>query len=57
MSTVAERATADPSPTRSGWLLLGGGVLLLTVGGVLLWVRHGAAVFGHYVTSALAWCF
>ncbi len=37
--------------------LVGGGVLLLTAAGALLWWRLGGAVFNDLVLSGLAWCF
>jgi hypothetical protein len=32
-------------------------VALFVAAGLLLWSRHGEAVFSDYVTAALAWCF
>lgn len=47
---------AGPAPY-AGRLLVGGAVLCLVAAGLLMWWRHGEAVFAGLVSSALAWCF
>lgn len=42
---------------RLGLGLIAGSVGLLVAAGLLLWHRHGAAVFSDTVLAALAWCF
>lgn len=36
---------------------LGAGAVLLVAGGVLLWMRHGVAIFFDTVAAGLATCF
>lgn len=39
------------------WALGGVAGGLFLAAGLLLWWRHGDAVFSEYVLSAFAWCF
>ncbi len=43
--------------SRPALILSAGAALCLVGAGLLLWARHGAAVFGDTVIAALAWCF
>jgi hypothetical protein len=59
MSAVAEHQGLAPA-RRSRRLAFGIAVaaaLCLVAAGLLLWSRHGAAVFSDTVMAALAWCF
>ncbi len=42
---------------RTGMVLVAAAVALLVGAGLLLWWRHGDAVFGDMVLAGLAWCF
>jgi hypothetical protein len=59
MSVAAERRDleAERRPSRAPLLVTAAAVLCLVGAGLLLWGRHGAAVFGDTVIAALAWCF
>ena len=52
-----DETQASARPFGLGSLLLGLAGLFLSAAGVLLWWRHGAAVFTEYALSAMAWCF
>jgi hypothetical protein len=59
MSVVAEDrdiAVAGRSH-RTALILSAAAVLCLVGAGLLLWWRHGDAVFSDTVLAALAWCF
>jgi uncharacterized iron-regulated membrane protein len=59
MSVVAEHRSleAERRPGRPALLLAGAAALCLVGAGLLLWWRHGDAVFSDTVLTALAWCF
>ena len=42
---------------RPALLIVAAAALSLVGAGLLLWWRHGAAVFNDTVLAALAWCF
>jgi hypothetical protein len=42
---------------RPALALAAAAALCLVGAGLLLWARHGSAVFGDMVVTALAWCF
>ena len=54
---MADRTVDIERTSRSGWTLIAAAVALLVAAGLLLWSRHGAAVFSDTVLAALAWCF
>ena len=58
------RVTVEPSSAGEGgranrlavWLVAAAAGLFVAAG-LLLWARHGDAVFNDYLVAALAWCF
>jgi hypothetical protein len=59
MSLMAEHGSVEPErrPSRPAMLVAAAAALCLVGAGLLLWWRHGAAVFSDTVLAALAWCF
>jgi len=57
MAHVTETPIGEAAPRRGGRRLLVAAAALLVAAGLLMWARHGAAVFGEYALAALAWCF
>jgi uncharacterized iron-regulated membrane protein len=58
MSAVAEHEATQARRSNRPVLLVAAAAALCLVGaGLLLWSRHGAAVFSDTVLAALAWCF
>jgi hypothetical protein len=59
MSVVAEQSGLTPArrANRLALAVIAAAVLCLVGAGLLLWSRHGAAVFSDTVLAALAWCF
>ena len=59
MILVAEHRSLEPvpRPNRAALILTGAAALFLVGAGLLLWSRHGDAVFSDTVLAALAWCF
>jgi hypothetical protein len=59
MSGVAEERGLDPARRsgRAALIVTAAAALCLVGAGLLLWARHGAAVFSDTVIAALAWCF
>jgi hypothetical protein len=59
MSAAAEQQSLAPErrASRAALLVVAAAALCLVGAGLLLWSRHGAAVFGDTVLAALAWCF
>ena len=59
MSVVAEHRDLEPErrSNRAALLVAAAAALCLAGAGLLLWARHGAAVFSDTVLAALAWCF
>ena len=59
MSVLAESRASETARrlSRPARLIVGAGALLLVGAGLLLWWRHGAAVFNDTVLAALSWCF
>jgi hypothetical protein len=59
MSAVAEHQSVMPKrrPQRLAIGVAAAAALCLVAAGLLLWSRHGAAVFSDTVMAALAWCF
>ena len=57
MNAEAERSGSEPSPSRLGRALIGAAVACVVAAGILLWSRHGDAVFSDMVLTAVAWCF
>ncbi len=57
MNPMADRASGIERTSRSGRVLVASAVAFLVAAGLLLWWRHGAAVFSDTVLAALAWCF
>src|SRR3954452_22303792 len=57
MNAKAERSGSEPSPSPLGRALIGAAVGCVVAAGILLWSRHGDAVFSDMVLTALAWCF
>jgi len=59
MSVVAEHRELEPArrSSRPALLVAAVAALCLVGAGLLLWSRHGAAVFSDTVLAALAWCF
>ncbi len=59
MSVAVDQGSAEEAgrANRLGFWLVGSAVGLLVAAGLLLWGRHGEAVFGDTVIAALAWCF
>ncbi len=59
MSVVAEQSGLNPARRshRLALAVIAAAVLCLVAAGLLLWARHGAAIFSDTVLAALAWCF
>ncbi|HEY7383430.1 MAG TPA: hypothetical protein VH743_07150 [Beijerinckiaceae bacterium] len=57
MGVTADQQAQLQRPSRSAPLILAGAGLCLVIAGLLLWWRHGPAVFNDFVLAALAWCF
>ncbi|HEX2724387.1 MAG TPA: hypothetical protein VHN20_01065 [Beijerinckiaceae bacterium] len=57
MGVTADQQAQSHRSSRSAPLILAGAGLCLVVAGLLLWWRHGPAVFNDFVLTALAWCF
>jgi hypothetical protein len=59
MRVVAEDRGLAPArrSNRPALIVAGAAALCLVGAGLLLWSRHGAAVFSDTVLAALAWCF
>jgi hypothetical protein len=59
MSAAAEQQSLAPErrASRAALLVVAATALCLVGAGLLLWSRHGAAVFSDTVLAALAWCF
>ena len=59
MGVIVDRGRTSQAkrPERLGFWLVGSAVGLFVAAGLLLWARHGDAVFNDYVIAALAWCF
>jgi hypothetical protein len=59
MSAAAEQQSlaTERRASRAALLVVVGTTLCLVGAGLLLWSRHGAAVFSDTVLAALAWCF
>ena len=59
MRVVAEGRSLEPErrSNRPALLVAAMAGLCLVAAGLLLWSRHGAAVFSDTVLAALAWCF
>jgi len=54
---MVDPASGIERTSRSGRLLVAVAVAFFIAAGLLLWGRHGAAVFSDTVLAALAWCF
>ena len=59
MSTAAEQQSLAPErrTSRAALLVVVAAALSLVGAGLLLWARHGTAVFADTILTALAWCF
>jgi hypothetical protein len=58
MRVAAEhRSLESERPRRAALLVVAAAALCLVAVGLLLWSRHGSAVFSDTVLAALAWCF
>jgi hypothetical protein len=57
MAHATRTSASEAAPRRGGLWLAAGAAGLLVAAGLLMWSRHGAAVFGEYALAALAWCF
>ncbi len=58
MSVGAERSASRLERMQLGSrVLIGTAIVCLVLSGVLLWARHGDAIFSDLVLAALAWCF
>lgn len=60
MTVVTDDRTLEPAaprPSRPALILTAAAALCLVAAGLLLWGRHGGAVFGDVVLAGLAWCF
>ena len=59
MSFVVEHQDLEPARRsyRPVLVIAAAAALCLIGAGLLLWARHGAAVFSDTVVAALAWCF
>ena len=59
MSAAAEQQSLAPErrTSRAALLVAAVAALCLVGAGLLMWARHGDAVFSDTVLAALAWCF
>lgn len=59
MRMAAEQSGFGPArrSNRPAFIIAAAAALSLVGAGLLLWSRHGAAVFSDTVLAALAWCF
>ena len=58
MSVAAEqRGLEARRSNRTALIVTAAAVLCFVAAGLVLWSRHGAAVFSDTVLAALAWCF
>ena len=59
MSAAVDHRSLAPArrPHRLAVGIAAAAALCLVGAGLLLWSRHGAAVFSDTVMAALAWCF